>query len=42
MVYLDGEPAVMELELIEPELFLRFSEPAADVFARAVKAQLEV
>jgi glutathione synthase/RimK-type ligase-like ATP-grasp enzyme len=41
MVYLDHEPAVMELELIEPELFLRFREPAAVAFARAVKAELE-
>jgi hypothetical protein len=41
MVYLDDEPAVMELELIEPELFLRFSEPAVVAFARAVKAELE-
>ena len=41
MVYLDDEPAVMELELIEPELFLRFWEPAAVAFARAVKAELE-
>jgi glutathione synthase/RimK-type ligase-like ATP-grasp enzyme len=41
MVYLDDEPAVMELELIEPELFLRFWEPAAAAFARAVKAELE-
>jgi len=41
MVYLDDEPVVMELELIEPELFLRFWEPAAAAFARAVKAELE-
>jgi hypothetical protein len=41
MVYLDDEPAVMELELIEPELFLRFWEPATVAFARAVKAELE-
>jgi glutathione synthase/RimK-type ligase-like ATP-grasp enzyme len=41
MVYLNDEPAVMELELIEPELFLRFWEPATVAFARAVKAELE-
>jgi hypothetical protein len=41
MIYLRDEPAVMELELIEPELFLRFSEPAIIAFARAIKAELE-
>ena len=29
----DGRLAVMELELIEPELWLRFHPPAADAFA---------
>ncbi len=29
----DGELALMELELVEPELFLRFHPPAADTFA---------
>ena len=41
MVYLNHQPAVMELELIEPELFLRFSESAAGAFARAITAELE-
>jgi glutathione synthase/RimK-type ligase-like ATP-grasp enzyme len=41
MVYFADEPAVMELELIEPELFLRFWEPSAVAFARAIKAELE-
>ena len=40
-VYFADEPAVMELELIEPELFLRFWEPSAIAFARAIKAELE-
>lgn len=29
----DGQLAVMELELVEPELFLRFAPPAAEVLA---------
>jgi glutathione synthase/RimK-type ligase-like ATP-grasp enzyme len=37
----DGEWVVMELELIEPELWLRHHPPAADHFAEALKAQLE-
>ena len=32
----DGRLAIMELELIEPELWLRFHPPAADTFADAV------
>jgi glutathione synthase/RimK-type ligase-like ATP-grasp enzyme len=36
----DGRPAVMELELIEPELWLRLHPPAADAFADAVVAFL--
>jgi hypothetical protein len=34
MVDLQGMPAVMELELIEPELYLRFFPPAFETFAR--------
>jgi len=33
-------PVVMELEVIEPELFLRFSPPATSALARALKAEL--
>jgi len=36
----DGNLAVMELELIEPELWLRFSPPAADVLAEAIANSL--
>ena len=36
----DGRPAVMELELIEPELWLRCHPPAADAFAAGVAAFL--
>lgn len=36
----DGRLAVMELELIEPELWLRFHPPAADAFAAGVCAFL--
>jgi hypothetical protein len=32
----DGTPAVMELELIEPSLYLRYDEGAAERFAEAV------
>lgn len=31
-----GDPALMELELIEPELFLRFNPPAADLLAAEI------
>jgi glutathione synthase/RimK-type ligase-like ATP-grasp enzyme len=34
----DGRLAVMELELIEPELWLRFHPPAAETFADALAA----
>jgi hypothetical protein len=34
MVDLQGTPAVMELELIEPELYLRFFPTAIETFAR--------
>ena len=37
----DGRYAVMELELIEPELWLRYHPPAADVLADAITAWLE-
>lgn len=36
----DGEPALMELELIEPELFFRFHPPAADLLAAAIARDL--
>ncbi len=36
----DGRLAVMELELIEPELWLRFHPPAADRFAAVLVAFL--
>jgi glutathione synthase/RimK-type ligase-like ATP-grasp enzyme len=32
----DGRLAVMELELIEPELWLRFHPPAAEAFADGI------
>lgn len=37
----DGAPVVTELELIEPELYLRFSEEAVERFADAIAAALE-
>lgn len=40
LVRLDGEPVVMELELIEPELFLRRAPDAADRLAAALLAPL--
>jgi hypothetical protein len=40
LVRLDGEPVVMELELIEPELFLRRSPDAAGLLADALLAKL--
>jgi hypothetical protein len=40
LVRLDGEPVVMELELIEPELFLRRSPDAAGLLADALLAAL--
>ena len=36
----EGNPRVMELELIEPELWLRRHPPAADAFAAAIAARL--
>lgn len=36
----NGQLAVMELELIEPELWLRFHPPAASVFAQAIAHQI--
>jgi len=36
LAYVDDAPAVMELELVEPELFLRFSPAATAALARAV------
>lgn len=40
LVRLDGEPVVMELELIEPELFLRRAPHAAGLLADALLATL--
>jgi hypothetical protein len=40
LAYVDEVPVVMELELIEPELFLRFSPPATSALAQALKAEL--
>jgi glutathione synthase/RimK-type ligase-like ATP-grasp enzyme len=40
LVRLDGEPVVMELELIEPELFLRRAPDAADRLAAALLTTL--
>lgn len=40
LVRIDGEPVVMELELIEPELFLRRSPDAAGLLADALLATL--
>jgi glutathione synthase/RimK-type ligase-like ATP-grasp enzyme len=37
----DGRYTVMELELIEPELWLRYHPPAADVLAEAIARALE-
>jgi glutathione synthase/RimK-type ligase-like ATP-grasp enzyme len=35
-----GELSLMELELVEPELFFRFHPPAADALAAAIAARL--
>lgn len=37
----DGELRLMELELVEPELFFRFHPPAAQALATAIAAALE-
>lgn len=37
----DGTPRIMELELIEPELWLRLHPPAAEAFADGIAAALE-
>lgn len=37
----DGQLAVMELEMIEPELFFRFHPPAADVLAAGLARRLQ-
>ena len=38
----DGHPVVMELELVEPELWFRFHPPAADDLANAVIKRLQI
>ncbi|MFD3682345.1 hypothetical protein [Streptomyces sp. NPDC058613] len=38
----DGEPVVMELELIEPNLFLRYAPQGPRRFAEAVRAAASV
>jgi glutathione synthase/RimK-type ligase-like ATP-grasp enzyme len=40
LVRLDGEWALMELELAEPSLFLGFDERAGDRFAQAIRARI--
>lgn len=40
LIDVDGSPTLMELELIEPDLFLRMAPGAVDAFAVAVAAQL--
>ena len=40
LAYVDEVPVVTELELIEPELLLRFSPRATSAFARALKTEL--
>jgi glutathione synthase/RimK-type ligase-like ATP-grasp enzyme len=37
----DGRPRVIEVEAIEPYLFLAYAPPAADVLARALAGVLE-
>lgn len=41
LVRIDGEPVVMELELVEPELFVRRATGAADRLANALVACLD-
>jgi glutathione synthase/RimK-type ligase-like ATP-grasp enzyme len=41
-VTIDGKPHVMELELIEPSLFLRHEPKAADLLADAIVQRIEV
>lgn len=41
LVELDGGPALMEAELVEPELFLRREPEAAERFARALAGRLQ-
>jgi hypothetical protein len=40
-VTIDGRPHVMELELIEPSLFLRHEPKAADLLADAIVQRIE-
>jgi len=40
LVYFEGQPAIMELEVIEPELFLRKSEKGVERFASALQSHL--
>ena len=41
MVHLHGVPVVIELEMIEPELFLRFSPTAAGILAGHLREELD-
>ena len=41
LVYVDEVPVVMELEVIEPELFLWFSPTATIALAMALKAEID-
>jgi glutathione synthase/RimK-type ligase-like ATP-grasp enzyme len=40
VAYFEQDPVVMELELIEPELFLRFSPAATNALAHSLKSEL--
>lgn len=40
-VNINDEPKLMELELIEPDLHLRYDESSADRFAKAIKLRME-
>jgi glutathione synthase/RimK-type ligase-like ATP-grasp enzyme len=40
LAYFEQDPVVMELELIEPELFLRFSPSATNALAHSLKSEL--
>ncbi|MEY3459894.1 MAG: hypothetical protein RL215_3051, partial [Planctomycetota bacterium] len=37
-----GQPAIMEIELIEPSLYLAFNPQAPAVFAEAIKRRLNI
>jgi hypothetical protein len=37
----NGDPMLMELELVEPELFFRYSQAAVERLVKAVERDLE-